>query len=523
MAAIPSPRTALLRGDAPPGISGEGIRKVFGKLVALDAVSFDVRVGEILGLAGENGAGKSTLLNILSGVFPPNAGRLSIRGSYIALESPLHANQLGVFRMYQEASVIGAVPAYENVFLGFQRYFTRAGVLNRRAMRRRAADYLAKVEPGGIDPGVRTSELPFARRQLLQLARALAGADLLEIREPILLLDEPTAALHDSEVRALFSLLHEMRERAAIIFVSHRLPELLAITDRICVLRDGRVAGEAGAADASEGSLHQSMVGRQRADDFYRVVDQQEPSGEVLLQVNGLSLQGAFEDVDLTLYKGQILGIAGVENSGKEALARCISGAYRPTAGSVRIAGQTLVPSSPKQMLKHGVGFLPADRAGESLVLSMKVYENVTLASLSEFVRNLGVVRVLKRRMERDRTKEEILRLRIKASETSLVRELSGGTQQKVAVAKWLLRRLKVLVAENPTQGIDVGAKYELYASLREMAREGHGVVLISDDLPEVIGVSDRILVMKDGRMVSEIRSEAAAKPSERSLIESMV
>ena len=520
---MPSSHMAPPGGDAPPGTSGEGIRKTFGRLTALDAVTFDVRIGEILGLAGENGAGKSTLLNILSGVFPPNEGKLSVRGSHVALDSPLHANTLGIFRMYQEASVIPAVPVYENVFLGFQRYFRRAGVLNRRAMRRRAVEYLARVEPGGIDPGARTSELTFASRQLLQLARALAGADLLEISEPILLLDEPTAALHESEVRALFGLLEEMRRRAAIVYVSHRLPELLTITDRICVLRDGRVAGEVATADASEGSLHQFMVGRQRADDFYRVTDQEKSSEKILLQVRDLSMEAAFANVAFTLHKGQILGIAGVENSGKEALARCISGAYRPTEGSVTISGRTVMPSSPKQMIKHGVGFLPADRAEESLILSMKVYQNTTLASLSGFSRKLGVLRILDRGRERSRTREEILRLKMKAGETNLVQELSGGTQQKVAVAKWLLRRLQVLVAENPTQGIDVGAKYELYASLRDMAREGDGIILVSDDLPEVIGLADRILVMKDGRMICEIPSEVGAKPSERSVIERMV
>ena len=519
----PSANAATRRSESAPGIAAEGVGKTFGKLVALDAVNFQARVGEIVGLAGENGAGKSTLLNILSGVFRANEGVLSVRGSPVALENPLHANLLGIFRMYQEASVIGAVPVYENVFLGFQRYFTRSGVLNRRAMRRRAMDYLSRVEPGGIDPDARTSELPFATRQLLQLARAVAGADLLEIRDPILLLDEPTAALHDAQVKALFALLQDMRSRAAIVLVSHRLPELLAITDRICVLRDGGVVGEVATVDATEAYLHESMVGRQRADDFYRESEQQEPGSEVFLQATGLTLEGAFAEVSFDLHKGEILGIAGVENSGKESIARCICGVYRPSAGTLKVAQRAIVPFSPRQMLTYGVGFLPADRSEESLVLSMKVYENTTLASLAQFALRLGIVQILNRRKERACTRNEIERLKIKAKETSLVRDLSGGTQQKVAIAKWLVRRLAVLVAENPTQGIDVGAKYELYATLREMAHEGHGVLLVSDDLPEVIGLSDRILIMKDGHVVSEISSRAGAKPTERSLIKSMV
>ena len=509
--------------DGDVAVSAVGLRKSFGPTEALRGVSVEARYGDITGFVGENGAGKSTLLRLLGGALLPDGGDLFLRGRPVRFRSPYDANLAGIFSTYQDVTVIPEMTVYENVFLGFHGCFGRLGVLDHLAMRRAAAPHIEAVL-GTREPLMwPAGRLTHAACQLLQVARALACADLLGTRRPILLLDELTATLHDDDIRRLFSLLLNMKSRAAILLVSHRLPEVLELSDRLVVMRDGSIVEKVPSAQTvSESSLHSLMVGRERNADYY-LEHAQAPAGQaIVMSVDQLSATPWFEDVTFDIRQGEIVGIAGVEGSGKEEVGRCLFGVVPHGTGSVVIQGRRVEPRSPHQMKRFGVGLLPVDRAAESLVVDLPVTANVTLAGLSRFVRRfLGIIDFPR---ELTVTRDFVQRLRIKLrSASSLVRELSGGNQQKVALAKWMLLTQPVLIAENPTQGLDVGAKQDVYGILRELSSKGCAVLIISDDLVELIGLCHRLLVMRDGRVSGELECRPDAKPNETDVVRLMV
>lgn len=504
-------------------VSCHGVSKRYGPTVALANVAFEVRAGEVVGLAGENGAGKSTLLKIIGGAESADTGTIRINSNVVAMSSVRDANLLGVFTMYQDPQVVSTLPLYENVFLGFHDRFARSGFVNRARMMRQAAPHLERVRRGlGDVPNRTTSLLDFPGRQLLQLARAFACVELLEISKPVLLLDEPTAALHEADVRRLFEVVEVVRDRFGIVLVSHRTSELFESTDRLCVMRDGSVVAETPTSNATEDYLHRVMVGRQREEEYYREEQQIGPRERIVLSVKDLSFADRLEDLSFSLREGEMLGIAGVEGSSKDIVGRCLFGALNPSGGTVELVGKKVNPESPAQMARRGVGFLPTDRSTDSLVADLSVKENMTLAALRDFTRR--VLPLLNLNRERSVARKMVSTLRIKtASERSPVRSLSGGNQQKVALAKWMLLQLNVLIVENPTQGLDVGARYEVYGVMRDLAAGGCAILLVSDDLVELIGLSDRILIMKDGRLTGERLCPPGNKPSEDELIALMV
>jgi len=494
------------------------ISKSFPGVKALDDVSLSVRPGEVVGIIGENGAGKSTVLKILNGIYQPDAGEIRIGGNKVEIKTPRAAFNLGLAMVFQEQSVLPTLTVAENIFLGREEEFLRLGFISKAAMNKAAALELKKVHLS-LPPSRRCADLTFAERQMVEIAKALSLDSRLKGQLTILL-DEPTSVLEAKEVELLFSIIREIRKRAAIIFISHRLEEVLAITDRIVVMRDGKVVADLPSKSATVKDLHSHMVGRQLHNEYYREARQSKPGDAVVLEVQALGLAGAFSDVNFQMHAGEVLGIAGVIGSGRESLARCLSGHLKPDHGHIRIAGEELRQGSVLKASAAGIGLVPSERKVEGLVSAMTVAENMTLAALPKFVSN-GIIRF---GAERKASEDWIDQLHIKTPSTATpIGSLSGGNQQKCVLAKWRIAGVKLLVLDHPTRGIDVGAKEDVYELIRDMTGEGLSVLLLADTLEELIGLSNRILVMKDGQVTASLDARAGAKPQQLDVIRHMV
>jgi ribose transport system ATP-binding protein len=500
-----------------------GISKAFAGNQALSNVDLDLNRKEVMGLAGENGAGKSTLLNILSGVLKADAGRVELDGEEVRLRHYRDANERGIFRVYQELSLVPNVPVYENLFLTHENRFRRLGLLRRGTMIRRARELFESFDHGWIDPTRETGSYDFAVRQVIDIIRAFASADLLEQEHPVILLDEPTAGLLHDETEFFTELLKQVRRRASVIFVTHRLSELLALCDTVVVLKDGEVvADKQPAAGLSESELHRLMVGRVRQERFYKEDRQREPSSSVRLQVENLTSDGEFDRVSLEVHEGEILGIGGVLGSGKSALARAIYDSSSQLSGSVRLDGQDVTKGRARASIRAGIGYIPPERHEDGILLSLPVSWNISLARVSSEAAPRGATMNLPR--ERREATQLIDRVGIKTpGPQAATSNLSGGNQQKVIIARWLARGVKLLIMDNPTRGVDAGAKEEIYSIIRDLADRGVGIVLVSDDLPELIGLSNRVLLMRDGQVVGEVAAQTKAKPSEVELVGGIV
>ncbi|MFM8747870.1 MAG: sugar ABC transporter ATP-binding protein [Aestuariivirga sp.] len=502
-----------------PVLEVRGVSKSFPGVKALDDVSFAINRGEVVGLVGENGAGKSTLLKILNGVYQPDSGGIYVDGQKVSVASPRQAFDSGIAMVFQEQSILPTLTVAENIFLGREEEFLRFGLISKSRMKAAAAEELKKVHLD-IDPGLRCADLSFAARQMVEIAKALSLNSRIKGHVTVLL-DEPTSVLEQKEVDLLFRIIRDLRDRASFVFISHRLEEVLGISDRVYVLRDGKVVKELPAAGATVKDLHQLMVGRQLHHEYYREARQATPSTQVVLSCEALSKDGSFADVSFELHAGEVLGIAGVVGSGREDLARCLAGHARPSRGSVRIAGQAVDFHSAHDATADGVGLLPAERKVEGLVAPFSVAENMTLAALPRFTSPGGAIRF---GAERQTAQDWIGRLKIKTpSSATMVGSLSGGNQQKVVLAKWRIAGVKVLILDHPTRGIDVGAKEDVYDLIREMTAEGLAIVLLGDTLEEVIGLSSRILVMRDGKVTARLEAPPGAKPQQVELLRHMV
>jgi L-arabinose transport system ATP-binding protein len=466
-----------------------GISKEFPGVKALDDVSFAVGEGEVRALIGENGAGKSTLLKILSGVYRPTTGEVRVGGEVLPEAGTAGALAAGIAVIYQELQLVPELTVAENLFLGHLP--SRGGVVKRRELHARAMEHLA-VLGEDIQPGQRVSRLSIGQRQMVEIAKALTrGAK-------ILAFDEPTSSLSDREVRKLFEIIRQLKSQGCVIlYVSHRMEEIFGICDSVTVFRDGRhVETFPDVKRATHDVLVQRMVGRDIVDIYnYRPHE----VGEPVLEVQDLIGPGLREPVSFALGSGEVLGFFGLVGAGRSELMKLLFGAVRPTGGVVRVDGEPCRIKSPPDAIAHGIAFCPEDRKDEGIVPVLSVCENLNLSvrlgpDHSFFVSDSW---------ERRNAQEQVEKLAIKTpSLAQLIRNLSGGNQQKVILARWLCQTMRVMLLDEPTRGIDVGAKSEIYSIIYDLAERGYGVVVVSSDLPEVIGVCDRIAVMSEGRLV---------------------
>ena len=499
-------------------LSVEHVSKAFAGVQALDDVNVEIGLNEVVGLVGENGAGKSTLMRILAGVYSPDRGSLKLDGAPVFLSSPSEANLNGIGIVFQEQSLLVNLTVGENIYLGQEAEFTRLGLIDRRRLNAAARRQLDKVEVD-IDPRTRTSELSFAARQMVELAKALALEERTE-RHLVILLDEPTSVLEQRDIDILFARVRALKRRASFVFVSHRLDEILELSDRIYVMKDGRVVGHMEAGSTTVPQLHQMMVGRDRHAEYYRESRQQSPKEEILMEARGLSVKGAYQAVDFTLHKGEVLGIAGVVGSGREELTRTLFGFVPQTSGALKIDGHAVRLTAPSQAADQGVGYIPRERRTEGLVLSLPIAVNMTLSSLP-VGRIMGAISLNR---ERQLAKRWVDKLRIRTPTVeALCLNLSGGNQQKVVLAKWMNARAHILIFDHPTRGLDVGAKEEVYELIRDLSAEGVAIVLTADTLEETIGLCHSIMVMRDGQVTARFDASPGRKPSQVDLIRHMV
>jgi ribose transport system ATP-binding protein len=478
-------------------LRAEGLRKRFPGVLALDGVDLTVRSGEVHVLLGENGAGKSTLIKMLSGAYHPDEGRVLLDGHPVHIRTAGDAQRLGIATIYQEFNLVPELSVAENLSLG--RPPRRFGFVDTKRMHERAVELLARVGVD-VDPRTPVSRLGIARMQMVEIAKALG------LQARVLIMDEPTAVLTTGEVEKLFSIVRRLREEGvAIIFITHHLEEIAAIGDRVTVLRDGRSVAEV-PADTPQDELVRLMVGRPIDQQFPRERGQ---AGEPLLKVTGLGRKGVFEDVSFEVRAGEVVGVAGLVGAGRTEVARAIFGADRYDTGEVTVRGRRPAPGDVHAAMEAGLGLVPEDRKGQGLVLGADIAENLGLVTLREATRAGFVDREGQRRAAAEVAEQLGIRMTGLGQE---VRTLSGGNQQKVVIGKWLEADAGVLILDEPTRGIDVGAKVEIYQLINALTASGHAVLMISSDLPEVLGMSDRILVMARGRLVGELSAAEATQ-----------
>ena len=472
-----------------------GVTKRYPGVTALDAVDLAVEAGTVHALIGENGAGKSTLLKVLAGATRPDDGEIRIDGEPTALRSPRDSLRRGLTVIYQELTLVPHLGADANIYLGME--LTRAGFLERAAMASRAWEALSTL--GLSAPGeAPVRRLSLAQQQLVELARAL-------VRDAgVIALDEPSATLTPHEVDHLFAQIQRLKARGAgIIFVSHRLDEVRRIADTITVLRDGRRVWNGGANEKTDAELIRAMVGR--SVEYERQPPARAPDLSPALEVRGLTREPAFRDISFVLRRGEIVGFAGLVGSGRTEVARVVGGADPCVAGTMRLDGRPYAPRSPRDAIARGIVLFPEDRKRDGLILGMLVRENVTLPVLRRLSR-LGVVRRGEEQAVAQRSVEDV-DLRPPDIERA-ARTLSGGNQQKVVLAKGLLARADVLLFDEPTRGVDVGAKVEIHRQIRALADRGKAVLVISSELPELLAVADRVVVLREGRLAGELKSD---------------
>lgn len=481
-----------------PLLKMTNVSKSFPGVRALADVNLDLYPGEVLALLGENGAGKSTLIKILGGVHAPDTGSIEINGQEFQIDSPTSSQDAGVGIIFQEFNLIPALTARENIFLG-QEHSAFSWIA--KSQEYETAGKLFERIGVQVDPGALCRDLTVAQQQVVEIAKALA------LNARIVVMDEPSAALTPREVEGLYEIVDELRRQGiGIIYISHRLDEIDRLADRIMVLRDGQHVGTRQAADMTRDEIIELMVGRSLDNEF---PDESRPVGEVRLEVKGLSRGDSVRDVSFDVRAGEILGVAGLVGAGRTETVRLLFGADSPDSGSVVLDGKQLTIQSPRQAIANGICLLTEDRKGQGLVLGQTVQENFGLPNMKDFVR-AGFIRKTE---ETSAFEEYVQQLQIKVTGGHQVAEtLSGGNQQKVVLAKWLQRNAEVIIFDEPTRGIDVGAKYEIYLLMNQLARQGKAIIMISSELPEVLGMSDRILVMHEGHVAGCLKNEGVSQ-----------
>ncbi|WEX74705.1 sugar ABC transporter ATP-binding protein [Sinorhizobium numidicum] len=483
---------------AEPLLRLSGISRSFGMTRALQGVHFELLAGEIHALLGENGAGKSTLLGVLSGVVAPDSGSIEIDARQVTIDTPAKAQALGIGTVFQELSLARALTVAENVFAG--RAPTHFGLVRWRELRRRTRDILAEFDvEADVDRPV--GRLPVGMRQLVEIAKALS------LSSRILLLDEPTSALDAVEVEALFQVLRRLKERGiGIVYVTHRIPEVFRIADRITVLRDGRLVSTNHTDAISPDLVVQDMVGRHFA---ALTAPSAQAGGGVALKARNLGRRGEFSGVDLTLRFGEVVGLAGLMGARRDELARTLAGIVPVHCGTIEVRGDPVRFHDARHAMRLGVAYVPADRKEEGLFVTKSVVDNIIVTALGRFSRN----GLLNAAAGREATKKAVERFHIRVPGLcAAAAKLSGGNQQKLMIAKWLERRPEIIIIDEPTRGVDIGAKQDIHQEIRRLASQGKAVLFVSSDLPELFALTNRIIVMQQGRIAAELETASATE-----------
>lgn len=487
------------RLNHPKLLEMRGITKTFPGVKALDNVNFNLNRGEVHILLGENGAGKSTLMKILSGAYQPDSGEIRIQGLPVELKNPKTARDLGIRIIYQELHLIPHLSVSANMFLG-QEFEKRFGFLNRQKIKRKSGEILKDLGLH-ISPAALVKSLSMAEQQMVEVAKALS------FEAKVLIMDEPTSALTENEIVILFQTIRRIKEKGVgVIYISHRLEEIFQIGGRVTVLRDGKKQATFTLSQVDKNQLIKAMVNRELKEQFPRV---KTPVGKTILEIQNLFRQEALRNISFHLKQGEILGISGLMGAGRTELARAIFGADRIDEGKILVKGIRQTIKSPRDAVKAGIGFLTEDRKQSGLILQLSVKDNISLPNLS-YLTQAGL---LSSRKEKSLAGKYISELRIKTPGFfQKVNFLSGGNQQKVVLAKWLACHIDILIFDEPTRGIDVAAKVEIYKLMNKMTASGVGIIMISSELPEILGMSDRILVMREGEIRREFTAEEATQ-----------
>ena len=487
-----------MSGATAPFLEMRGITKQFPGVLALDKVSLSIYPGKVLALVGENGAGKSTLMKVLSGVHKMDAGEILLNGKPVTIGNPLASRQMGISIIYQELSVLNNMDIAENIFVGRER--KKKGMVDKKAQHEEARRLLARVGLS-IDTHTRVGKLSTAQKQMVEVAKALS------FDAKLIIMDEPTSSLTEKETAMLLDIIHKLRdEGVAIVFISHRMNEIFEIADEIAVMRDGQMVKQLSAEGTQEKDVIAAMVGRDVQDLFVKA---EAPIGDVALEVVGLSTKSLLKDISFKVHAGEIVGFAGLVGAGRSEVMRAVFGIDPRETGEIRVHGKPVRIESTVDALRAGLGFVPEDRKEQGLILKMSVRHNTSIAALSSVAKGWFI----DRGAENALSDEYVAKLRVKTpSNEQKVMNLSGGNQQKVVIAKWMATHPAVLILDEPTRGIDVGAKKEIHALMSELARQGVAIIMISSELPEILGMSDRIYVMHDGRIRGELARENASQ-----------
>lgn len=485
----------------------KNISKTFGNVQALKGVSLDLYAGEVLALMGENGAGKSTLMNILSGSLQPTEGEIYLNGEKVVVPDPITAKKLGIAKIHQELQIVPELSVAENIFLG--RWKTSAGpAVDFKAMKDAAKVYLDMLDVH-VDPSKKLKDLRIGEQQLVEIAKAIS------LNSKIIVMDEPTSAISEKEAEKLFTIIRRLRgEGKGIIYITHRMEEIFKIADRLTVMRDGQYIGTVKAAETSKDEIIRMMVGRDMSEQYPKDPTEK---GEVALEVKNLtytppmgSFRRSLKNISLKVRHGEVLGIAGLAGAGRSEFFECLAGVHHgDTRGEIIIEGRPVTIKTPADAIRAGISFATEDRKGSGLVLQRSIGENMSLPLLKKF----SSMFFMKHQEEKKVWQEQMEALRVKApSYKTLASSLSGGNQQKVVLARWLMTHPKILLLDEPTRGIDVGAKAEIYQLINNLAKQGMAIIVVSSELPEVIGISDRIVTFCEGELTGEFMQEDATQ-----------
>lgn len=477
-----------------------GIQKSFYGNEVLHAVDFSLEAGSVHALMGENGAGKSTLMNILVGIHKRDGGTVEIEGQAVEIDSPAVAQKMGIAMIHQELSSVVEMSVAENIFLG--REPIKNGLIDYRQMYKQTEELLETLHIT-LSPKTKMGRLRVADQQLVEIAKAVSQ------NARILIMDEPTSSITDREVANLYSIIRNLKKRGTgIVYISHKMDEVYTITDKITILRDGESIVTWNTKEATNDMVVKAMVGRELTEQY----PAREPNiGEPILELKGLTKQGEFEDISFTLHRGEILGLVGLVGAGRTETMQSLFGLTKVESGEIYIKGEKVELKKPADAIHHGIAYVTEDRKGEGLVLPMSIAHNTTLPSMKELSNKVFI----KSAEEKNRTDQILSELRVKMANSKLaVKNLSGGNQQKVVLAKWMLKEPDIIIFDEPTRGIDVGAKAEIYKLMNEFVARGKAIIMISSEMPEAMGMSDRILVLSNHRVSGELKKDEFSQDS---------